>query len=508
MDHINKYQDSYDRMPIMERASGILLHITSLPGPYGIGTFGNEAYDFVDFLATAKQRYWQVLPIGPTGGGNSPYQSFSSFAGNPYLIDLELLSQEGLLSEEFRHVDFSEGEEKVDYEKTIKYKNKYLLEAFLRGKDNLPHEFYDFIKNEKNWLNDYALFMAIRKEMKELSWDKWEPGLRNREENAIKEAEKRLETEILFEKFTQYHFFKQYWNLKNYAHENGVQLIGDLPIYVAYDSVEVWKEPHLFQLDENRNPLYESGVPPDGFSESGQKWGNPLYRWDKMKDDQYQWWIDRLAASLSLFDVLRLDHFRGFEAYWRVPMGQEAKEGDWVQGPGMDFFERILEKFPEAKIIAEDLGFITEEVDKMRMQAGFPGMKILQFAFSPAQESVHLPHNVERNSVMYTGTHDNDTVKGWVESSPKENLDYARSYLKISEEEGDVWGMIRGVWSSTSSVAIAQMQDFLELGSEGRMNVPGTVDHWTWRVRGEVLTKNLAYRIKILSRLYSRYKED
>lgn len=508
MEHVNKF-DKYNYKELnYKRGSGILMHISSLPGKYGIGTFGEEAYDFVDFLELAKQKYWQVLPLGPTGYGDSPYQSYSSFAGNPYFIDLESLEKDGLIENDYRFDDYGDPE-KANYEKVALLKVEVLKDAFKRSRSRDLHGFTAFLEQEKYWLEDYALFMAIKEDQNGIPWYEWDENLKNREEDALNQKKQELKELIDYQYFIQFLFYRQYGKLKKYANEKGIKIIGDLPIYVAHDSCDAWKDTRIFQLDESLDLKYQGGCPPDSFSEDGQTWGNPVYNWDILKEENYVWWMERLGASLKLFDILRLDHFRGFESYWRIPAGEKsAKNGEWVQGPANDFFDKVKEVFPDREIIAEDLGYMTEEVTEMRKRTGYPGMKVLQFAFDVSEESEYLPHNVERNWVMYTGTHDNDTLGGWIENATEEEKEFARNYLKLTDDEGEVWGMIRGVWSSVADTAIAQMQDFLELGTGARMNVPGTIHHWTWRVRKEQLTKELASRIGNLTKLYSRFKEE
>lgn len=504
MEHINKF-DKYNYKELNEnRGSGILIHISSLPGKYGIGTFGEEAYDFVDFLKLAKQKYWQVLPLGPTGYGDSPYQSYSSYAGNPYFIDLEALEKDGLIEGDYRRFDYG-NPDSVDYERMSAIKNQQLREAFKRSRSRDLLGYTSFFENVKVWLGDYALYMAIKNKKNGLPWYEWEEGIKNREPDVLEELRGELKEEIEFHYFIQYLFFSQYKKLKKYANQNGIEIIGDLPIYVAHDSCDTWKDTEIFQLDETLDLKYQGGCPPDSFSEEGQTWGNPVYNWDVLKEQDYKWWMERLHAAFLLFDVLRLDHFRGFESYWRIPAGEDsAVNGEWVKGPGDDFFKKVKEVFPDSKIIAEDLGYMTKEVADMRKKSGYPGMKVLQFAFDVSEESEYLPHNVERNWVMYTGTHDNDTLGGWILNADAEELNFAKNYLKLTQEEGEVWGMIRGVWSSVADTAIAQMQDFLELDSSARMNVPGTIHHWRWKMREEQLTKELASRIGNLTKLYSR----
>lgn len=482
-----------------ERKSGVIMHISSLPSKYGIGTFGEQAYKFCDFLVKTGLHYWQILPIGPTGYGDSPYQSFSSFAGNPYFIDLDMLSKEGLLTEdEYKDVDFGQDPTRVDYGKLYNNRLPILKKAYSRFKDYKSLEI--FVDENKDWVCDYALFMSIKNHLGGKSWDNWDEDIKNRKEEAIKLYTEKLKEEINYEYFIQYMFYKQYNELKKYVNSKGIQIIGDLPIYCSYDSVDVWANKEQF-LDDK-----VGGCPPDGFSEGGQLWGNPIYNWDYMKKDNYKWWVNRVDKTLKLFDVTRIDHFRGFESYWSIPKGDiDAKRGEWVKGPGYELFKRIKEELGNINIIAEDLGYTTKEVVEFREQTGFPGMKMMQFAYDPNNESDFLPHNIERNWAAYASTHDSDTVKGWLDSKKGSiELDFAIDYLKMSKEEGYVWGFIRGAWSSVANIAITQIQDFLELDNSSRMNVPATLGNWNWRLNGELLTDEVAEKIKKLNKLYSR----
>ena len=507
MEHINKYEEYNYKSINTKRESGIIMHISSLPSKYGIGTFGDAAYDFVDFLKTAKQRYWQVLPLGPTTYGDSPYQSYSSFAGNPYFIDLDFLKNQGLLDiYDYENVDFGLDEEHVDYNLIYENKMPILKKAYEKSKE-LNLDYSDFVEANRDWLNDYALFMALKDEFHGIPWTEWDEDIKLRKPESIEWYEDKLKDDIGFQYFLQYHFFKQYGDLKKYANDNNIKIIGDLPIYVAPDSCDIWLDYKYFKIGEDHIPYVVGGCPPDDFTEDGQLWGNPIYNWDNLKDDDYSWWIKRMKVNMRLFDKIRIDHFRGFESYWEIPAEDEnARNGEWIKGPGKEFFDVLKREIPELDVIAEDLGYMTKEVTEMREHTGFPGMKILQFAFSPNDESDYLPHNVERNWVMYTGTHDNETLTSWLENANEENIDYARDYLKLTEEEGFEWGLIRGVWSSIANLAIAQMQDFLCLGAYSRMNIPGTLGNWTWRVKETALTRGLAEKIKNLTTLYSRNK--
>ena len=492
---------------MFKRSNGILLHISSLPGEYGIGDFGKEAYNFVDFLERSGVNYWQILPLGITGYGDSPYQSFSAFAGNPYFIDLDELLQEGFLTEEeVGGENLNKNPEKVDYLHLYEGKLALLRKAYERGKEPLKSALEEYYQENFSWLQEFALYMAIKKAHGEKSWLEWDKEYRNWRSREVRTFVASHQEEIFFWIFTQYYFDRHWHRLKTYANDKGIEIIGDLPIYVSEDSADVWKNPELFRLDENLKPITVAGCPPDAFSSTGQLWGNPIYDWERMKDIGYQWWIKRIAHSFKLYDVLRIDHFRGFEAYWEVPYGEDtATFGEWTKGPGIELFEAIKEELGDLRIIAEDLGYLTPEVEELIRDSGYPGMKVLQFAFDPREESDYLPHNYNKNSVVYTGTHDNHTVRGWTENIPGEELDFAKKYLKLDEVEGCPWGMIRGAWSSVSNIAVAPMQDFLELGDEARMNIPSTLgDNWDWRMEKHQLIEDLARRIDDLNKTYGR----
>ncbi|WP_291576002.1 4-alpha-glucanotransferase [Clostridium sp. UBA4548] len=491
----------------MKRSSGILMHITSLPSPYGIGTFGKEAYEFVDFLVKAGQKYWQILPLGSTSFGDSPYQSFSAFAGNPYFIDLDLLNKECILEEkDYKVLDFGDDPENVDYEKIFKNKMKVLKVAFNNAKNKHLEDIKKFKEDNTQWIEDYALYMAIKEKFQLKPWKLWDEDIKLRKESTIKTYKRELKEEIEYWVFLQYLFYKQYGELKAYANSKGVKIIGDIPIYVAEDSADTWANSNIFLLDENKTPTVVAGCPPDAFSETGQLWGNPIYDWKALEKQEYLWWIERIDASRKIYDVIRIDHFRGFESYWQIPYGEEtAINGTWVKGPGIKLFNAIKKALGHVEIIAEDLGFLTEEVINFRIESGYPGMKVLQFAFDSREESDYLPHNYEKNCVVYTGTHDNYTVNGWFKNTNKADVDYAVRYLNLSEKEGYNWGFIRGALSSVGSLAIAQMQDYLGLGDEGRMNIPSTLgDNWQWRIKKEALTEELAEKINKLTKLYGR----
>ncbi|OVE66558.1 4-alpha-glucanotransferase [Clostridium diolis] len=493
----------------MNRSSGIIMHIASLPGKYGIGTFGKEAYKFGDFLKKAGQKYWQILPLGPTSFGDSPYQSFSAFAGNPYFIDFDILRQDGFLDEsDYYSVNFGESSEDIDYGLIFKEKLRVLKIAYEKFKLRQDKDLIKFQEAEAYWLDDYALYMSIKKHFDLKSWYEWDEDIRLREPEAINRYKILLEDEIGFWRFLQYEFYKQWNNLKAYINNLGIEIIGDMPIYVAEDSADVWGNPEAFLLNKNTlKPLKVAGCPPDIFAATGQLWGNPIYDWCYMGKTDYKWWVDRIRQSLNLYDVLRIDHFKGFESYWSIPYGDlTAENGEWVKGPGIKVFNAIKDELGEVNIIAEDLGTLTEETIKLRNDTGFPGMKILTFGFDSDSSNPFLPHNYEKNFIVYTGTHDNDTVRGWIEkTAPKEEVQRAITYLGLNKEEGYNWGFIRGAWSSIANISMAQMQDFLNLGNEARINLPSTLgNNWRWRVRKDALTDQLAEKIHQITRTYGR----
>ena len=491
------------------RKSGILMHITSLPGPYGLGTMGKAAYDFVDFLAAAGQSLWQILPLTPTGYGDSPYQSCSAFAGNEYLIDLPTLQQEGLL-EPGEPEGFSWGQDpgRADFGLLYQSRRKVLALAHARFR---PEEDYEaFCRENAHWLGDYALYMTLKDKFQGLPWYRWEEPLKHREPEALWQLRQSLGKELDFYKFIQYQFYRQWNALRQYAKEKGIAILGDVPIYVPLDSCEVWCNPELFQLDESLTPTAVAGCPPDAFSDDGQLWGNPLYRWERHKADGYSWWIRRLSAAGRLYDGVRLDHFRGFESYWAVPYGDEtAKNGKWEKGPGLDFIKAMEKALPEISFVAEDLGLLTPEVLQLREDSGLPGMKVLQFAFDSREPSEYLPYLHVRNSVCYTGTHDNMTTTQWLREAPEETVAYAREYMCLTEEEGLTWGVIRTAMGSVCDLCVVPMQDYLNLGGEARMNFPGTMSNanWTWRMAPGSCTPALAEKIYNLTALYGRLHE-
>ncbi len=493
----------------MERGSGVIMHIASLPGKYGIGTFGKEAYEFADFLKKAGQKYWQILPLGQTSYGDSPYQSFSAFAGNPYFIDFDLLEEEKLLNkEDYNETDFGDNPEHIDYEKLFNEKMRILRLAFKNFKALRPYNFNEFVKLEEFWLEDYSTFMAIKTKFDLKSFQTWDNDIKLREKESLKNYRENLSEEIDFWKFIQYEFFKQWNNLKDYVNKLGIKIIGDIPIYVAEDSADLWSNPEVFLVDgKNLKPIKIAGCPPDVFSATGQLWGNPIYNWMYLEKTDYLWWISRIKQSLKLYDVIRIDHFRGFEAYWEIPYGEKtAENGEWVKGPAMKFFNAVKKELGDVNIIAEDLGILTDDTVSFRKETGFPGMKVLMFAFSGGSDNLYLPHNYEKNCVAYTGTHDNDTVKGWFEKTgDKIEIENAIEYLKLTKEEEYNWGFIRGIWGSVANISIALMQDFLNLGNESRINLPSTIGYnWCWRAKDNVFTNELANKIYRLTKIYGR----
>ncbi len=488
------------------RESGILMHITSLPGPYGVGTMGKYAREFVDFLKEAGQSCWQILPLTPTGYGDSPYQSCSTFAGNYYLIDLETLIAEGLLKKsEVSKIKWCDREDKADF--GLLYNNRLKVLRLAYGRFRGGKEFEKFCADQAAWLPDYALFMALKGRNGGKPWYQWEDDLKFRDVDAMDEIREELKDELRFYSFVQFKFFEQWTALRSYANDSGIKIIGDVPIYVPLDSVEVWSNPELFQLDEELDPIDVAGCPPDCFSEDGQLWGNPLYAWEKHEKTGFAWWVSRMAAAAKLYDIVRLDHFRGFEAYWAVPYGDKtARNGKWVKAPGMAFVRALKKNLPELKIIAEDLGFLTQEVLDLLKESGYPGMKVLQFGFDAKAPSEYVPYNHIPNSVVYTSTHDSHTCLQWLQETDEETLDYATAYMGLNEEEGLTWGVIRTAMASVSNLAMAQFQDYLELGEEGRMNCPGILSdcNWTWRAKCGTMTSALAKRIHRLTVIYGR----
>ena len=482
--------------------------ISSLPSPYGIGTMGKAAYEFVDFLAQAKQAWWQILPVGPTSYGDSPYQSFSAYAGNPYLVDLDMLRSDGLLTaEEISALDWGDDPACVDYAKIYENRLPLLRRAKERGWERDAEKVAAFVEKNRGWLPDYALFMALKRHFGMVAWTEWpDEDIRLRKAASVACYTAELAEDIELFTYIQYLFFAQWQALRAYAHEQGIGIIGDLPIYVAMDSADVWADPNSFQLDEKNVPKEVSGVPPDYFSEDGQLWGNPLYDWDAMKQDGFGWWIRRIEGASHLYDILRIDHFRGLESYWAVPYGETtAKIGRWVKGPGMDLVGVLTGWFPNIQFIAEDLGYLTPEVRQLLEDSGLPGMKVLEFAFDSREPSNYLPHTYTNHCVCYAGTHDNAPLMIWKEEAAKEDIAMAVQYLGLNDGEGFHWGVLRGGMSSVADLFVAQMQDYLGLGKGSRMNVPGILGgNWQWRMLPGQITPELTERIADMTRMYGR----
>ncbi|MFV0387658.1 MAG: 4-alpha-glucanotransferase [Pyrinomonadaceae bacterium] len=515
------------------RSSGVLLHLTSLPNEFGIGDFGTGAYKFVDFLALAGQKYWQILPLGPTGYGDSPYQCFSAFAGNMNLISPEFLLEDALLTEEdlLSKPDFPV--HCVNYGTVIEWKKEILQKAYARFRVsinlNLLAAFESFESEAAHWLEDYSLFIAIKEAKGNKNWLNWDEPLRMREPRAIDVMREELTERIRAEKFFQFLFFKQWKRLKNYANGKGIKIIGDIPIFVAADSADVWRNPEFFKLEDDLSPTVVSGVPPDYFSKTGQLWGNPIYNWNRMQESGFGWWIRRIGFTFALVDVIRIDHFRGFLSTWEVPGADEtAENGTWVNVPGYELFATMQASFGELPIIAEDLGDITPEVRALRDYFAFPGMRILQYGFSGDASAGDLPHNYVRNCVAYTGTHDNETINGWLETKLEEiskakqfrttispdledntevfakQVEFCNQYINHQGKDFN-WDMIRAIWSSVASITIAPMQDILGLGNEARMNTPATTSgNWAWRCSAEDFSEEIANRLREISKVYGR----
>lgn len=490
------------------RKSGILMPVSALPSKYGIGAFGKQAYEFVDMCKKAGQSYWQILPLGPTGYGDSPYQSFSTFAGNPYYIDLETLVKEGLLTkQECEAADFGDAEGCVYYEKIYQSRFQVLRKAFERSNIVNEPDFTAFCKENEFWLSDYALYMAVKNSFGGVSWSEWDADIKLRKAAALTAYREKYAQEILFYEFQQYEFAKQWKALKAYANQSGIEIIGDIPIYVAFDSADTWANPELFQLDEDCNPTAVAGCPPDAFAATGQLWGNPLYRWEYHSKTGYSWWMKRISYCYSLYDVVRIDHFRGFDEYYSIPFGDPTAEfGHWEKGPGYEIFKTMKEQLGPKKVIAEDLGFLTKSVVKLVKKTGYPGMKIIQFAFdSRAGDSEYLPHHYEKNTIVYTGTHDNDTTLSWYETLSRRDRKFANEYLDIKRKKEVPWKFIRAAMASVSDTCIIPMQDYLELGNEARFNFPSTLGgNWEWRMLPGQFDEALADKIYDLTKLYSR----
>ena len=494
------------------RASGILLPVFSIPSAHGIGCFSKEAYQWIDFLVKAGQQYWQILPLGPTSFGDSPYQSFSTFAGNPYFIDLEALVKAKFLTrKELKACDCGSNERDIDYGKLYVNRMALLKKAFARSLKVEDPDFEAFRKENGWWLEDYALFMAVKDIFKGASWDQWAEDIRYRWDNAMGYYRSNYAEEISFYAWLQYLFAQQWKALKAYANEKGIRIIGDIPIYVAYDSADVWAHPELFQLDSERKPTAVAGCPPDGFSADGQLWGNPLYRWDYHRNTGYDWWVQRIDSCFALYDVVRIDHFRGFDEYYSIPAGDKtAVNGHWEKGPGIDLFHVLKKRLGEKDIIAEDLGYMTDSVRRMVKESGYPNMKVLEFAFDSRDSSGagdYLPHNYGTNCVAYTGTHDNETILGWLSSIKKSEKNMVRTYLNRMIEPDEVLAseLVRTAVASVAKMCIIPIQDYLLLDNQARINFPSTLGtNWRWRLTKEDLTKELAREIRKLNRTYGR----
>lgn len=491
------------------RASGMLLPIASLPSKYGIGTFSKSAYDFVDILKAAGQRFWQILPLGPTGYGDSPYQSFSTYAGNPYFIDLDQLAEEGLLSEkECESYDFGTDKRHIDYGKIYDSRFLILQKAYKRCKLEGDKSYEKFLEENEEWLDDYCLYMAVKNHFGGVSWDHWNEDIRLRKPEAMEKYRTQYADEMNFFRFQQFKFQEQWYALKKYANENGVEIIGDIPIYVAFDSADTWARPDLFQFDEENLPIDVAGCPPDGFSATGQLWGNPLYKWEYHKETGYVWWAKRMERCFRLYDIVRVDHFRGFDEYYAIPYGNKtAENGCWKKGPGLDLFVQLRKRLGEMRVIAEDLGYLTPSVMKMVEESGFPGMKVLEFAFDSREPSNYLPHNYDKNCVVYTGTHDNQTLRTWYYEMAEEDRELAKDYMNLygRNDEEIQWEFIRLALSSVAMLAVIPVQDYLFLDSDARINTPSTLgNNWTWRLAEEDFDQELISRIRKLCVLFGR----
>ena len=490
-----------------------MLPVSAIPSKYGIGAFSKEAYTFIDLLEEAGQSYWQILPLGPTGYGDSPYQSFSTFAGNPYYIDLESLVRDGYLTQEdCEQYDFGDNDAYVDYEKIYLSRFKVLKTAFENSHIGEDEAYQTFVEENAYWLKDYALYMAVKNAFDGKSWAEyvaeWDEDIRLRKPEAMTKYAEKYAEEVAFYQFQQYLFAKQWFALKAYANRKKIEIIGDIPIYVAFDSSDTWANPELFQLDETLTPVAVAGCPPDAFSATGQLWGNPLYRWDYHKKTDYEWWMKRIGYCYKLYDVVRIDHFRGFDEYYSIPFGDETAEfGHWEKGPGYDIFQTMKAVLGKKAVIAEDLGFLTKSVINLVKKTGYPGMKILQFAFDSREESDYLPHNYVANSIVYTGTHDNDTTIGWYEKLNRKDKAFAKKYLNIKTKKDVQWEFIRAAMASVSDTCVIPMQDYLGLGTKARTNMPSTLGtNWKWRMLPGQFTGELAARIKEMAKLYGRVR--
>lgn len=494
------------------RRCGVLLPVFSLPSKYGIGCFSREAYEFIDRLQEAGQSCWQILPLGPTSYGDSPYQSFSTFAGNPYYIDpQDLLDRGWITKRQCDGYDFGDDPEKIDYAKMFESRFRMLWEAFQNSDISQNGDFQKFREENRHWLDDYALFMAIKASFDNVCWVEWDEDIKTRKPAALKAYGEKFARETEFYRFQQYLFQLQWKKLKAYANGKGIRIVGDIPFYVALDSSDAWANPELFQFDEDCNPTAVAGCPPDAFSATGQLWGNPLYRWEYHKKTGYRWWISRMAASYQMYDVVRIDHFRAFDAYYSIPAGAKTAEtGEWKPGPGYEFFAAVKKELGKRDVIAEDLGFLTPSVRKLVQKTGYPGMKVLQFAFDSREESDYLPHNYTQNCVVYTGTHDNDTVRGWYGSLQRGDKRFCDRYLNLSgsRKKEIHWEMIRAAYASVADLAMIPMQDFLGLGNEARINLPSTLGiNWQWRMQPDAFTPGLAEQMRNLAALYGRQRK-
>jgi len=491
------------------RASGILMPVFSLPSRYGIGSFSKSAYQFVDMLKKAGQKYWQILPLCPTSYGDSPYQSFSTYAGNPYFIDLDQLIEEKLLTrKECQACDFGDDPQDIDYGKLYENRFKLLRKAYERANVGEDQEFEAYRRENAWWLDDYALFMAVKDRFDGVAWNEWAEDIRLRWSNAMDYYRRELYYEIEFYSYLQFVFMKQWKKLKNYANINGIEIIGDIPIYVAFDSADAWANPELFQFDSENLPTAVAGCPPDGFSADGQLWGNPLYRWDYHRETGFDWWIRRIAYCSELYDVVRIDHFRGFDEYYSIPYGDTtARNGHWEKGPGIALFEAAKNRLGELNIIAEDLGYITDSVKKLVADSGFPGMKVLEFAFDSREKSDYLPYTYEKNSVVYTGTHDNETIAGWYAGLDKSDLKMCTDYMNIDRIPGKEyhWDFIRLAMLSVSDLCVIPIQDYLGLDNRARINHPSTLGtNWRWRLAKGQLSASLLKKIREMTRISGR----
>lgn len=496
------------------RTCGVLMHITSLPSPYGVGTLGSEAYKFVDFLKKAGQTYWQILPVGPTGFGDSPYQSYSAFAGNPMLIDIDELIKAGLVSEDDKDLKIlAEKKEFADFGQMFSFKRLILAKAHAAFAANADSEqmylFGKFCRKNAWWLDDYAMFMSMKYFFKQVMWTEWADNYRLRDPQTLAKYAEEHGVDIDCWKFMQFLFFRQYKKLKKYANKRGISIYGDMPIYVSMDSSDIWANPEMFMLDSDRKPTKVAGCPPDDFSPTGQLWGNPLYDWDYMDKNNYKWWIKRVQYSAKLFDLTRIDHFRGFESFYAIPAGDKtAEHGEWLQGPSMKLFSAIKAELGDVKLVAEDLGFLTDEVKAMLKAAGYPGMNVLEFGFG-GEDSSYLPHNYVKNSVVYIGTHDNETALGWYLAQDKAGKKRIRKYLGLDKSASDgkvVRELIRCAYASVSENCVIQMQDWLCLDNSARMNIPSTIGggNWAWRMDKDACTKELAKEMKKMAKTYFR----